>query len=405
MIHRRARHLDLDARLRHARPQRRQDVALHLHVALGPAEGQIVFAFRLDVEGFDGLEFLVQRVVFLKRDLVVGPQPGLQSHQRGIQLAAQLVHGPLQAQDVGMVFADHAGVEHQLQADLAVDQRLPDRHQGGILHDVGRRLHQLGAVQVFQLLQPCLAHQHLHPGGAAFALEHVQPRGLHPDAHSHPADQRNAPLFADALQFGLRLLHPLLLLAHLVADGVNGPLDFPPLGVQPPVPVHVGDLVGDLRRALRILGRDPDVHQHRVAVLLHPKAPGQNLQRQVDRDRRFVLVEFRAPHPLQVQPADHLRQHRTRAHDLLLRHQEERIVPHPGGLPVVERIHVHGVLADLQLRGRRELLGHHQRVGRARHDGQQRHRQDDLLAVADHPPVIKKMEGRGLVVFCHGVSS
>ncbi len=301
-----------------------------------------------------------------------------------------------------MVFAHDAVLDHELQADLAVDQLLADAHQGGILHDVGGRIHQLLAFQPLELVQAGLAHQHLDAGGAAFGFQHVQARGFHADAHLAAADQGDAALLADALQLGFGFFHAFLLLAHLVAHRVDGVLDLAALGEQPAVPVDVGDFVGDFRGQLLVFGGDADVHQRRVAVLLHAQAARQDLQGQFRGHGRLVLVELRAPDLLEVQVPDDRRQHRPGPHDFFLRHQEEGIVAHAVDLALVEGIHVHGVFADLELGGRGELLRHHQRVGGARHDGEQRDRQDDLLAVADDAPIVEEVEGRGLGFFCHG---
>jgi len=290
-----------------------------------------------------------------------------------------------------MILAHHAVFEHELQADLAVDQLLANTQQGGIRHDVGGRIHQLFAFQAFQLVHAGLAHQHLHAGGAAFVFQHIQARGLHANAHLPPADEGNTPFLADALEFGLRLLYPFLLLADFVGHRIDRPLDFPAFRVQPPVAVDIGDLIGDFGRPFGIFRGHADVHQRRVAILLHPQTARKNPQRQFRHDGRFVLVKLRAPDPLQVQIADHLHEDRARSHDLLLGHQEKGVVADAGRLAVVERIHVHGILAHLQLGGGGVLVRHHQGIGGPRHDGQQGHRQDNLLAVAHHAPVVKEV--------------
>jgi len=74
-----------------------------------------------------------------------------------------------------------------------------------------------------------------------------------------------------------------------------------------------------------------------------------------------------------------------------LRHQEERVVAHAVDIPLVKRVHIHGIFAHLNLGERGIFLRHHQRVGRTGHDGQQRHRQNDLLAIADDPPIIEEV--------------
>jgi hypothetical protein len=205
------------------------------------------------------------------------------------------------------------------------------------------------------------------------------------------------------LQLGFGFLDALLLLAHFVAHGVDGVLDFAALGEQAAIPVDVGDFVGDFGGgALRILADGADVHQRRVAVLFHPQAARQDLQGQLRRDGRLVFVEFGAPDLLEIQVPDDFSQDRPGLHDLLLGHQEEGIVAHAVRLALVERIHVHRVFADLELGGGGELSSASSACRPCRHDGQQRDGEDDFLAIADDAPIVEEMEGGGLGFFCHG---
>ena len=182
-------------------------------------------------------------------------------------------------------------------------------------------------------------------------------------------------------------------------------MDFTAFGIQAAVAIDIGNLVGDIGGELGVFAFHADVHERRIAILLNAQVARQDLQSQFGCDWRLVFVELQAPDPLQIQIANDLRQNRARSHDFLLRHQEERIVAQAAGLAVVERVHIHRIFEHFQLSDGRELLGHHQRISRARHDGQQGDRENDFLAVPNDAPVVEKVKGCGLRFFCHGVIS